>query len=141
MTRFALLLAALLIGAAPSVTRAQSPDSSAAALRRLTACYAEKLAPGWRDVRVEIISNKDTTWIGRSDWNVFHKAARIQYNLATLGDLPPWKVALHEVLHLVTAELYYLAAVYAPQERVYLESASEGTVENIVAWPVWKGVC
>lgn len=132
-----LALLGLLLLLAPAA-RAQLPVDLE--LRRLTDCYVQKLVPDWREVRVVILDTRDTLWVGSARWDLYDRTATLSYNLARLGDEEPWRVALHEVAHLVLAPLYYLAAAYVP-ERVALNTASERAVGDIVSWPVWRGLC
>lgn len=132
------VLAAALLVAAP--LRAQSPRDE---LTRITQCYAAKLAPEWRSVEVRFIDSADTTWAARSGWNIVDRAAIVTYNLREVGPgkkHQAWRAALHEVLHLSLARLYYVAVRYVP-EPVSLEIASEQTIEDMASWPVWNEVC
>ena len=119
---------------------AQAPDS--AALRRATACLADTLGltPHWR-LTLRFVDDSTAAFYGIAEANPFALQADITYNTLMIARRaqPIRDIALHEVLHVVLADLTQMAREGFDERIAAFES--EKLVRAVVRWPLWGGLC
>jgi hypothetical protein len=125
-----------------SLAAAQSEDEGPYRLYYLTQCYADamELAP-W-DVRVLLVDDTvNINIVAQTRADVTRYRAVIYYNVPALARLPDSArllVPIHELAHVLTAEVRWMAM---EADSVTGERVAEQLVSRIERWAVWGTLC
>lgn len=103
-----------------------------------TACYQR--AMGLTDWTLTVVVYRDTAdrRYAFTGWNPVRREAVSSYNAALANAANGRAVVVHELTHLLTAELYFLAAsTSVPAAQL----AGERVSDAVGRWEIWRTVC